>query len=242
MLCHHFRDLHLFNRVVVPTEGYFPWCKWCQMQVSPVYLRHIRMKECGVGMDQQLQREWAISLALALRHEFTANGLVSEHVKVFKYLGRLLSQDDNDAQAILQQMRKAQGVWARVGQVLHGKNVMPRVAATFYKAVIQAILLYRSMMWNLSASALAWLEGFHIRVAYKMVWEHQPRQGANHIWIYPKSADVLEECRMQQLRSIFTNDTTLLPCMWQHGLFWRCAGRVNGGEGQCQDSGGGSNH
>ncbi len=51
-------------------------------------------------------------------------------------------------------------------------------------------------MWNLSASALARLEGFHIRVAYKMAWEDQPRQGANHFWIYPKSADVLEECRM----------------------------------------------
>ncbi len=135
-------------------------------------------------------------MALALRREFTVNGSVLEHVKLFKYLGRLLAQDNDDAQVIQQQMRKARGVWAQVGQVLRGENVMPRVAAKFYVAVIQAILLYGSETWSLSASALARLEGFQIHVVYKLAWKHRPRQGAHHVWIYPKLADVLEECGM----------------------------------------------
>jgi hypothetical protein len=80
-------------------------------------------------MERWLQRELAISLALALQCEFTINGSVLECLKVFKYLGRLLAQDDNDVQAIWQQMRKARRVWTRVGQVLHGENAMPWVAA-----------------------------------------------------------------------------------------------------------------
>jgi hypothetical protein len=32
-----------------------------------------------------------------------------------------------------------------------------------------------------------------------MAQEHQPRQGANRIWVYPKLADVLEECGMQTI-------------------------------------------
>jgi hypothetical protein len=36
-----------------------------------------------------------------------------------------LAQDDDDAQAIRQQLRKARGIWARVSQVLHGENVGP---------------------------------------------------------------------------------------------------------------------
>jgi hypothetical protein len=147
-------------------------------------------------MDWRFQRESAISLALALRHEFNVDGTVLEQVEVFKYLGRLLAQDDDDAQNIQQQLRKARGVWAQVGQVLCGENVTPRVAAKFYKAVVQDILLYGSKTWNLTASALARLEGFHIRAAYKMAQEHRPRQGANHVWTYPRSADVLEECGM----------------------------------------------
>ncbi len=73
---------------------------------------------------------------------------------------------------------------------------MPWAAAKLYKVVVQAILLYWSKTWNLSASTLARLEGFHISVAYRMAWEHQPRLGANHVWVYPKSVDVLEECGM----------------------------------------------
>jgi hypothetical protein len=169
------------------------------MQVNPAYPRHIRTKECGIGMDRGLQRESAISSALALRRKFNVDGTVLERVEVFKYLGRLLAQDNDDAQAIWQQLRKARGVWARVGQVLRGENATPRVAAKFYKVVVQAILLYGSKTWNLTASALARLEGFHIRAAYKMVQEHQPRQGANHLWTYPRSADVLEECGMRSI-------------------------------------------
>ncbi len=49
-------------------------------------------------------------MALALRREFNVNGTVLEWVEVFKYLGRLLAQDDDDAQAIWQQLQKARGV------------------------------------------------------------------------------------------------------------------------------------
>ena len=64
-----------------------------------------------------------------------------ERVEVFKYLGRLLAQDDDDIQAIRAQMRKARATWARVGQVLRAENVPPHIAAKFYKAVVQAITL-----------------------------------------------------------------------------------------------------
>jgi hypothetical protein len=61
-----------------------------------------------------------------------------------------LEQDKIDAQAIREQLRKAGGVWVR--QVLHGKNTSLRVAAMFYKAVVQVLLLYGSKTWNLAKS------------------------------------------------------------------------------------------
>ncbi len=69
---------------------------------------------------------------------------------MFKSLGHLLTQDNDDIQAVRQQIRKARGTWARVGQVLRGENVKPRIAATFYKAVVQSVLLYGSETWNLT--------------------------------------------------------------------------------------------
>jgi hypothetical protein len=103
---------------------------------------------------------------------------------VFKYLGRLLAQDDDDIQAIRAQLWMAHATWARVGQVLHSKNASPHVATTFY-AIVQAILLYGSKTWVLSRTALTHLEGFHICAAYWMVKTHKPKQGAGRVWIYP---------------------------------------------------------
>jgi hypothetical protein len=88
------------------------------MQVNPFYPRHVQTKECQVGAERRKQRETAISSALALRQQFTVRGDVLERVEVFKYLGRMLAQDDDDIQAVRAQLRKARAVWARVGQVL----------------------------------------------------------------------------------------------------------------------------
>jgi hypothetical protein len=196
MIQRHFRDLHPLDKVVVSTKGYFLRCERCAMQVNPAYPRHIWTQECQTGVERKLQRELAVRLALALRRQFSIHGDVLERIEVFNYLGRLLAQDDDDAQAIRQQLQKAQGVWARVGQVLRGENTAPRIAAKFYKAVVQAVLLYGSETWNLTNSALARLEGFHVCAAYKMARKHRPKRGANGVWVYPTMADILEECGM----------------------------------------------
>ena len=49
---------------------------------------------------------------------FMVHGDMLERVEVFRYLGHLLSQDDDDIQAVRSQLCKALGTWARVGQVL----------------------------------------------------------------------------------------------------------------------------
>jgi hypothetical protein len=123
-------------------------------------------------VERKLQQESAVRLALALHRQFLVHGNVLEQVEVFKYLGCLLVQDDNNAQAIRQQLQKARGVWAHVGQVLRGENTAPRIAAKFYRKVVQVVLLYRSKRWNLTNLVLARLEGFHVHVAYKMARKH----------------------------------------------------------------------
>ena len=70
------------------------------------------------------------------------------------------------------QIKKARGIWARVGQLLKAHNTPPKVSAKFYKAVVQSVLLYGSETWNLTKTALAWLEGFHIKAAYRMATKH----------------------------------------------------------------------
>ena len=79
----------------------------------------------GGGTARRHQRDMAVQSALALRQQFTVNGDVLERVELFRYLGRLLLQDDDDTQAMRSQLCKARGTWARIGQVLRRENAPP---------------------------------------------------------------------------------------------------------------------
>jgi hypothetical protein len=161
------------------------------MQVDPRVPTHINTKECRIGTARRHQQDMAVRSALALCQQFTVHGDVLERVEVFRYFGHLLSQDDDDIQAVRSQLCKARGTWARVGQVLRRENASPRVSAKFYKAIVQSVLLYGSETWVLSPAVLARLEGFLIRTAYQMVKKHVPRRGPNQQWVYPPSDKVL---------------------------------------------------
>ena len=52
-----------------------------------------------------------------------------------------MGEDDHNGRAVRAQWLKACKVWARLGNVLKGKNVSPRVNIMFFKAVVQAVLL-----------------------------------------------------------------------------------------------------
>jgi hypothetical protein len=137
----HFRDLHPLDYVVVRKEGYYRRCPRCGMQVNPMHPAHINTVECRVGTARRHQQDMAVQSALALCQQFTVHGDVSERAEVFRYLGCLLSQDDDDIQAVRSQLCKARGTWARIGQVLRRENAPPRVSAKLYKAIVQSVLL-----------------------------------------------------------------------------------------------------
>ncbi len=77
-------------------------------------------------------------------------------------LGCMLSQDGDDAHAVWTYILKTRKCWAQIGKVLRSENASPRVCRYFYKAVVQAVLLFGSGSWNLTPALLTWLEGFHI--------------------------------------------------------------------------------
>jgi hypothetical protein len=62
-------------------------------------------------------------------------------VKQFKYLGRIITEDDNDLPAVERQIAKVNTTWGRIGKIIQKKtNSNPKVLSTFYTAIIQSIL------------------------------------------------------------------------------------------------------
>ncbi len=81
-----------------------------------------------------------------------------ERVEVFKYLGRLLAYNVNDARAVKRNLKKVQGIWAQLSHTIRSKNASPRARGVFYKATVQSILMVGSETWNLSPVSLKSLE------------------------------------------------------------------------------------
>ena len=90
------------------------------MQVSETVrgLRHERSKTCHDLSAQWRQHKAAATAVKALQSTFTAYGESLHRVEVFKYLGRLVSYDDVDTQAIRGNLKKCRKTWARISKVL----------------------------------------------------------------------------------------------------------------------------
>ena len=69
----------------------------------------------------------------------------------------------------------------------------------FYKATVQAVLLFGAEKCNVLTVTLTRLEGFHIRAAYRMVRRHESEQTPDG-WVYPSSTDVLEKAGLYTIK------------------------------------------
>ena len=190
----HFRDRHPLDLVNIPGEGTLPKCPRCDMQTNFANSRnHEQTALCREGAERKAQYAAAVTNAQALEVEFTAYGEPLERVEVFKYLGRLMAMDDNDRQAVRHNLTKARGVWKRFSVLLRRENLPPRVCGMFYKAVVQAVLLYGSETWSLSASSMKSLEGFHYIAACRMARVNRPRKDRDGTWTYPSKDALYDE-------------------------------------------------
>jgi hypothetical protein len=153
-------------------EGSLPLlrCNRCGLQISYAAMNgwHHETALCKVGVARKVQHAAAERAHLALRQTFIAYGEELEKVEVFKYLGRLLAYNNNATQAVRNNLKKAQGIWARLSRMIRAENASPRVCGVFYKATVQSILLFGSKTWNLSPVGLKSLEGFHIRASWRL--------------------------------------------------------------------------
>ncbi len=68
----------------------------------------------------------------------------------------------------------------------------------FYKATIQAVLLYGSEIWSLPPSSVKQLEGFHIQAAWQMS-SLRPEKKPDSTWSYPCLVDVLKKASLETI-------------------------------------------
>ncbi len=185
-----------------PMEGSLslPQCNRCGLQISYVAMNghHYETALCKDRVVRKVQHAAAKRVHLALQNMFTPYGKGVERVEVFKYLGHLLAYNNNNSQAVHGNLKKVQGIWARISCKLRAENASPHVCSIFYKATVKSILLFGSKTWNLSPVSLKFLKGFHIRAAWRMAGK-RPMKLCDGTWMYPNSADVLKDVGLKTI-------------------------------------------
>lgn len=141
---------------------------------------------------------------------FTVDGTPIENVTEYKYLGRILSADDRDDEAVSFNLQKANSTWHSMCEILRRDTANPKVMARFYVAVVQSQLLYGSETWVLSARLIQRLEHFHHRCAREIAHRPIERQ-FDGTWVRPDTDEVLDICGLSPITTyIAKRKTTLL--------------------------------
>ena len=181
---------HPMAAVHFPDEGPLSKCSVCGMEVPEK--GHKGSQMCERARQRGEKRRQVQANREAAGVEFVVNGQPIETVTEFKYLGRVLASDDDDWPAVKANIHKARKRWGQVARILSREGATTSTMAYFYKAVVQAVLLYGSETWVLTQKMWKAIEGFHNCCARYIAGEHI-RQRPNGEWILPSTAKVLDQ-------------------------------------------------
>ena len=92
-----------------------------------------------------------------------------------KYLGKVLTALYVDWKVVVVNLRKAQKHWAHMSQILGREGADPCTDREFYKAVVQATLLFGAESWLMSSWIGRTMGGFQHRVDRRLAKMHPKR-------------------------------------------------------------------
>ena len=116
----HFVHQPVHDTVVILEEGNLPLprCPRCDLQVSRKALngRHLETNQCRTVAERKLRRLAAAEITS--EKAFHAYGKKIRAVTEFRYLGRVMTNTDNDWPAVEGNLRKARVTWGKLARIL----------------------------------------------------------------------------------------------------------------------------
>jgi hypothetical protein len=159
----HFQLRHSNNIIIIQQECLLLQCINCGLFQQNVNMeQHKQAKECQQYTESKRKRQQELLQYAAKYVNFHVDNQPVSKVKQFKYLGRIITDDDDNLPAVEQQIGKARTTWGQIGKIIQKKtNANTKVLATFYKTKIQSILLYQSKSWTVNKFISNKLNSFH---------------------------------------------------------------------------------
>ena len=219
----HFQARHFHDTIVIEEEGRFPRCMSCGIFTSAVGDAHRKTQTCIKATKvKSLRQAEELNKRVVAERVFTVQGIPIETVSEFQYLGRIVMNKDDDLAAVNRNLTKARQKWGRIGKVLIRTGADPKTMASFYKAIVQSVLLFGAETWVLSQSMERKLQSFHHRCARFITGQHI-RKNDDDTWTCPSSEGVLRAAGMWTIQEyIERRRSTVMRYASNRDIYKRC--------------------
>ena len=143
--------------------------------------RHVAATQCTKRLEQKRQRLAEEEMRESVEMAFEAYGGPLVMVTPFKYLRHIWMASDKDWPVVVGNLYESQKIWARLSRIMRREGDSLRVLGVFFKAVVQALLLFGSETCVITPFIFRDLGGFQHRVA-RRITERQPQQKVDGSW------------------------------------------------------------
>ena len=113
----HFCRRHHEAKIIIVEDGETERCKSCGMFAVDVE-KHQKTKTCEEGRKRREMERKQDQQAEAGDRKFFVCGKELERVHEFKYLGRVLCEDDDDTTNIIKQISRGRQKWNLIAKIL----------------------------------------------------------------------------------------------------------------------------
>ena len=100
-----------------------------------------------------------------------------EGLDSFNYLGWILHRADEDWPTVIHDIRRARQFWGRLGKLLRREGADPIISEKFYRTVVQAVLLFGSETWVLTAAMMQNIKDLHVGFLWQVAGKKARRIG-----------------------------------------------------------------
>ena len=135
---------------------------------------------------------------------FEAYGNPLEAVPSLKYLGRIMTAGDDDWPAVAVNLVKERKSWGRLTRIMSREGSDKRISGTFFKAVVQQVLLFGAETWVLTPQIERALDSF-IHGDARRITGRQPQIGWDGKWYYPSLVGAMKEAGFTEIMKSITN-------------------------------------
>ena len=181
----HFWRRKVRDIVIILEEGNLPHprCTNCDMFVLWRSLNgcHNITEMCRSGEDKKRWRLTESEVRDSKEMAFEVYGKQIQSVPRFKYLGRILTEGDDNWPVVAGNFSKARKSWGRLQRILSREGPTKRVSGNFFKAVVQQVMLFGAETCVVSPMMERALSAF-IHGAARRLTGRQPQRGRDGKW------------------------------------------------------------